>query len=87
MLPTSLMVAMATVAMTLIPALVLFWAWRKGLFQDLEGQSRVIFDERDFRVERPWESDAEQLEREVAYGPPTPALPGEWGGSDRGGAE
>lgn len=85
MLPTSLMVAIATVAMTLIPAVVLFWAWRKRLFHDLEGQSRVIFDDRDLRVERPWESRAEQLEREVTYGPAEPARPGEWGGADRGG--
>ena len=85
MLPTSLMVALATVAMTLVPALVLFWAWRKGLFDDLDAQSRVIFDDRDFRIERPWESDMQRLEREVAFGPVEPALPGEWGGSDQGG--
>ncbi len=85
MLPTSLMVALATVAMTLVPAIVLFWAWRKGLFHDLEAQSRVIFDDRDLRVERPWESAAEQLEREMAFGGAEPALPGEWGGAERGG--
>ena len=51
MLPTSLVVAIATVAMTLIPALLLLWAWRRGFFRDLEAQSRVIFDERDWRVE------------------------------------
>jgi hypothetical protein len=55
-LPTSLVVAIATVAMTLIPAVLLFWAWRRGLFRDLDTQSRVIFDARDWRVERPWES-------------------------------
>jgi nitrogen fixation-related uncharacterized protein len=84
-LPTSLMVAIATVAMTLIPALLLFWAWRRGLFRDLETQSRVIFDARDWRVERPWESATDRLAREMTWGPPEPAEPGEWGGADRGG--
>lgn len=86
MLPTSLVVAIATVAMTLIPALLLLWAWRRGLFRDLEAQSRVIFDERDWRVVRPWESRAERQARDVAFGPPEPARPGEWGGADPGGA-
>ena len=84
MLPTSLSVVLATVAMTLVPALLLFWAWRRGLFRDLEAQSRVIFEPRDWRVARPWETAAERLTREVAYGPPTAARPGEWGGSEGG---
>jgi nitrogen fixation-related uncharacterized protein len=83
-LPTSLVVAIATVAMTLIPALFLLWAWRRGLFSDLEAQSRVIFDARDWRVERPWESGKERLAREVAFGPPEPPEPGEWGGAEPG---
>lgn len=86
MLPTSLVVAIATVAMTLLPALLLLWAWRRGLFRDLEAQSRVIFDERDWRVERPWESHADRLAREGTFGPAEPAEPGEWGGADSGGA-
>lgn len=86
MLPTSLVVAIATVAMTLIPALLLLWAWRRGLFRDLDAQSRVIFEERDWRVVRPWESERDRLAREVAFGPAEPARPGEWGGADRGGA-
>ncbi len=79
MLPTSLAVVIATVAMTLVPALLLFWSWRRGFFHDLDAQSRVIFDERDCRVTRPWESPADQLTREVAFGPPAEPRPGEWG--------
>jgi nitrogen fixation-related uncharacterized protein len=85
-LPTSLVVAIATVAMTLISALILLWAWRRGLFRDLEAQSRVIFDTRDWRVERPWESPRDRIARDIAYGPAEPAEPGEWGGADRGGS-
>jgi nitrogen fixation-related uncharacterized protein len=85
-LPTSLVVAIATVAMTLIPAVLLFWAWRRGLFRDLDTQSRVIFDARDWRVERPWESPEDRLAREIQHGRPEPAEPGEWGGAGRGGA-
>lgn len=86
MLPTSLVVAIATVAMTLFPALLLLWAWRRGLFRDLEAQSRIIFNERDWRVERPWESRTERMAREAAFGPAEPARPGEWGGADPGGS-
>lgn len=86
MLPTSVVVAIATVAMTLIPALLLLWAWRRGMFHNLEAQSRVIFDERDQRVERPWESPVDRIAREAAFGPAEPARPGEWGGADPGGA-
>ncbi len=81
MLPTSLIVVLATVGLTLGPALVLAWAWRRGFFRDLEAQSRIIFDPRDWRVERPWESPTEQLRREVTYGDPLPPAPGEWGGA------
>ena len=86
MLPTSLAIAIVTVTMTLVPALLLLWAWRRGLFRDLEAQSRVIFEPRDWRVERPWESSEDRLAREVAFGPPEPPVPGEWGGAERGGA-
>ena len=79
MLPTSIAVVLATVALTLAPALVLAWAWRRGYLRHLEAQSRIIFEPRDMRVERPWESPAERLTREVAYGELVPPVPGEWG--------
>lgn len=85
MLPTSLAVVLATAAMTLVPVLVLAWGWRRGFFRDLDAQSRVIFEPRDWRVERPWESPAERLTREVAYGAPLAPRPGEWGGAEGGG--
>ncbi|MGZ8414781.1 MAG: hypothetical protein ACXW05_18795, partial [Gemmatirosa sp.] len=82
MLPTSLAVVLATVAMTLVPALLLLWAWRRGLFRDLDAQSRVIFEPRDGRVARPWESPAERRARVAAFGAPEAPGPGEWGGSE-----
>ncbi len=81
MLPTSLTVVLATVAFTFVPAILLFWGWRRGFFSNLDAQSRVIFDAHDWRVERPWESPTEQLTREVAFGPPEQPRPGEWGGA------
>jgi hypothetical protein len=80
-LPTSLVIVLATVALTLVPALALLWAWRRGLLRDLDAQSRIIFEPRDWRLSRPWESPPEQLTREVAYGDPVPPAPGEWGGA------
>jgi hypothetical protein len=81
MLPTSLVIVLATVILTLVPALVLTWAWRRGYLRDLEAQSRVIFEPRDWRLQRPWETPAEQLTREVAYGAPIAPAPSEWGGA------
>lgn len=81
MLPTSVVVAIVTVAMTLLPALLLTWAWRRGLFRDLEGQSRVIFEERDWKLRRPWESLEDQLARELTFGRAVEPKPGEWGGA------
>lgn len=82
MLPTSLAVALATIAMTLAPALLLFWSWRRGLFRDMDGQSRVIFEPGDLQIDRPWESPPARLMREVAYGELLPPRAGEWGGAD-----
>ncbi len=83
MLPTSLAVALATVAMTLSPALLLFWSWRRGYFRNLDAQSLVIFEAEDLQIARPWESAADQLTREVAFGTPLTPQAGEWGGADR----
>lgn len=81
MIPSSV----AVVAMVLLlgaSALALFvWAWRRGQFDHLDEQSRAVFDARDPRIERPWESEAQRRERERAHGPPLPAQPGEWGGA------
>ena len=81
MIPASLPVIVLSAVFCLVPALVMFWAWRRGYFRDLDAQSRVIFEPRDLRVERPWESPVERLTREVAHGAPAPAEPGEWGGA------
>jgi hypothetical protein len=78
-LPTSLAVVLATVGMTLVPALVLFWGWRRGFFRDLDAQSRVIFEERDWRLERPWETGPARLAREMQFGEMLTPAPGEWG--------
>lgn len=85
MLPTSVAVALATAVMTVVPALLLLWAWRRGHFHDLEAQSRVIFEPRDCRLERPWEDAPDRLAREVAYGAALAPGAGEWGGAERGG--
>ena len=82
MLPSSLPVIVLTAVFCLLPALVMFWAYRRGHFRDLDAQSRVIFEPRDLRVARPWESPVDRLTREVAHGEPTPAEPGEWGGAE-----
>ena len=81
MIPSSLIVIVATSALTLLGALVLFWAWRRGFFDDLDAQSKVIFEPSDWRTERPWETAAQRSEREKAYGRLVAPTPGEWGGA------
>lgn len=81
MIPASLPVIVATAALTLLAAAVLAWAWRRGFFDDLAGQSQVILEPRDFQLERPWETPVQRLERETTYGEPVTPTPGEWGGT------
>ena len=81
MIPSSLPVIVATAALTLLAAAVLAWAWRRGFFRDLDAQSRVIFEPRDWRVERPWETPIQRLEREANFGAPVTPRPGKWGGA------
>lgn len=80
-IPSSVPVIVATAALTLLAAFVLAWGWRRGFFRDLDAQSRVIFEPRDWQIERPWETPVQRLEREVAHGAPTAPAPGEWGGA------
>ena len=80
-IPSSLPVIVATAALTLLAALVLAWGLWRGFFRNLDAQARVIFEPEDLRLERPWETAVERLERETRYGPPAEPAPGEWGGA------
>ena len=81
MIPSSLIVIVATSALTLFAALVLLWAWRRGFFDDLDAQSKVIFEPSDWRTERPWETAEQRRARMDAYGPLVSPSPGDWGGA------
>ena len=80
-IPSSVPVIIVTAALTLLGAVVLGWAYWRGLFRDLEAQSRVIFEPKDFRLERPWETPVDRLERETMHGDLVAPSPGEWGGA------
>lgn len=81
MIPSSLPVILATAALTLVAAAVLAWAWWRGYFRNLDAQARIIFEPRDWQLERPWETPLQHLEREAEHGPPIMPAPGEWGGA------
>jgi cbb3-type cytochrome oxidase maturation protein len=81
MLPSSLTVLLTGLFLGAIALGAFVWAWRRGQFDHLEAQAHVIFDERDYRLERPWETEAEREERRRLYGEPVPPDPGEWGGA------
>ncbi len=66
-----------------VGALVAFaWAWRRGQFADLDRQAQVLFDDRDLRLDRPWESVRQRSDRRVAVGELLAPALGEWGGAD-----
>ena len=81
MIPSSLPVIVATAALTLLAVAMLAWGFWRGFFRDLDAQSRVIFEPKDFRLERPWETAVQRLEREMNYGERVTPAPGEWGGA------
>ena len=79
MFPSSFAVILAGLA-TVAAALGAFaWAWWRGQFTDTDAQRHVIFDARDLRVERPWETAGERAARAARYGAPSAAHRGEWG--------
>ncbi len=41
----------------------------------------MIFEERDYRLERPWETPEQREARRRAHGEPVRPEPGEWGGA------
>lgn len=81
MIPSSLTVILATLALGVVALAAFIVAWWRGHFNDLDAQARVIFDSRDLRFVRPWETSTQRLEREAIYGAPLPGERGEWGGS------
>ncbi len=81
MLPSSVIVIVATALLTLGAALLLFWSWRSGFLTNFDAQSRVIFDGLDVRLERPWESESLRRDREAEYGELIEPAAGEWGGA------
>lgn len=85
MFPSSLAVILTGLAVALVALGGFVWGWRAGAFSHLDAQSRIILDERDLRLERPWESDAQRAARHVMHGPPVEPMPGEWGGARRNG--
>lgn len=81
MVPSSLAVILVGLALGIGALAGFAWGWRRGQFTALGAQARVIFDERDLRIERPWESAVQRAERSAEHGAPLPPEAGEWGGA------
>jgi nitrogen fixation-related uncharacterized protein len=79
MVPSSIVAILTGLVLGAIALATFAWAWRRGAFEQLEEQANVIFEPRDWRLLRPWESPAQQEERRLAYGEPIRPEPGEWG--------
>ncbi len=81
MFPSSLVVVVAGLLLVAIALGAYVWAWRRGQFSSLDAQSRVILDERDVRLSRPWETPDQRADRVAAFGRPVAPTPSEWGGA------
>jgi nitrogen fixation-related uncharacterized protein len=81
MFPSSLAVIVSGLLTVLAGLTSFVWAWRHGQFADTSTQRLVIFEPRDLRIERPWESPAQRAERVAEHGRPVAARAGEWGGA------
>jgi cbb3-type cytochrome oxidase maturation protein len=85
MFPSSLVVVLTGLSLGLLALAAFAWGWRRGQYRDLPAQSRAIFEPRDLRLERPWETATQRADRERQFGTLEPAPLGEWGdGRDRG---
>jgi len=82
MIPYSVVVAITGLLLGLMAIGAFAWAWKRGVFDDIDQQALVILDPRDLRLSRPWETDEEQAEREELYGELIEPAPGEWGGAE-----
>lgn len=60
------------------------WAFARGQLDDLDAQARSVLDDRDLRLDRPWESAADRAARERAHGPLVGGTPRDWGGTEDG---
>lgn len=77
--PSSLAVILTGLALAAIALGGFVWGWRTGAFSQLDKQARIILDERDLRLVRPWETAHQRAVRRARYGAPLEAEPGEWG--------
>ena len=79
MFPSSLAVVLAGLALGLLALVAFVLGWRRGHYSDLHAQARVIFDARDRRIDRPWETPQQRAARARDFGTLLPPEPGEWG--------
>lgn len=81
MFPSSLVVIITGLVLGGLALAAYLWAWRRGQFSNLEAQSAVILDERDLRLERPWETPRQRAERITTHGRLIEPTRSEWGGA------
>ena len=82
MFPSSLAVIGAGLVMGGFALAAFGWAWWRGQFDRLDQRAAIILDERDLRLDRPWESELQKHERRAQFGPLLKAPAGEWGGAE-----
>ncbi len=81
MVALSLTGLLAGLALGLLALAGFAWAWRRGQFDRLDEQAHLVFEARDYGLDRPWESPAQQAQRRRERGGLEAPCPGEWGGA------
>jgi cbb3-type cytochrome oxidase maturation protein len=80
MFPSSIAVIITGLVLGGVSLGVFVWAWRARAFDHLDGQSFSIFDDRDLRMLRPWETVTQRSDRARLFGAPIQPSGSEWGG-------
>lgn len=81
MLSGNILLVLLIIGGGLIGLAIFFVACLKGLFDDTQAQSTIIFNQVDLRIKRPWETAKQAQERRELFGELIEPKASEWGGA------
>lgn len=82
MIARNFLLVLLTVGVGTFALLIFFISFFKGLFENPQAQALLIFDERDLKLRRPWESAIQLGERQKTFGTLIEPSSDEWGGAN-----
>lgn len=82
MLYGSFTIILLTAGLGITALAFLLWGLVSRQFDSLDEQAMLPFDAGDLQYRRPWETRAQQAERQASYGELIAPHRGEWGGAE-----